>query len=84
MITKEMLETLRSNLEWYYFNKFSSESTEDQQKAYANKAFGMQTLSLALANTEKEQEDVLLAWGKARTEGRKRADREKKNKEITA
>ena len=79
-----MLETLRSNLEWYYFNKFSSESTEDQQKAYANKAFGMQTLSLALANTEKEQEDVLLAWGKARTEGRKRADREKKNKEITA
>ena len=84
MNTKEMLETLESNLEWFYFNKFSSESTEDQKKAYKNKAFGMQTLSLALANTEKEKEEVLLVWGKARTEGRRKADREKKNKEITA
>ncbi len=84
MNTKEMLETLESNLEWFYFNKFSSESTEDQKKAYTNKAFGMQTLSLALANTEKEKEEVLLVWGKARTEGRRKADREKKNKEITA
>ena len=84
MNTKEMLETLESNLEWFYFNTFSSESTEDQKKAYKNKAFGMQTLSLALANTENEKEEVLLVWGKARTEGRRKADREKKNKEITA
>ncbi len=76
MKTSDILNTLKTQLTWTFYNVYSSTNKEDQDK-YENIGLGQKTLSIALVDSVADKDEVMRVWQLAKLAGRKMAERER-------